>query len=178
MSWIESILKSDTKGKEKVTLLAGKLVEGKSAIKDLVEFCKTAKGGDKGHCVEALTLITEQNPKMGEYCLAFAMTLLDDKLPRVRWEASHLIGNVAKEFPEQTAKAIPALLANAEHEGTVVRWSTATALSEIAKANPKTRAKLVPFFEDKVQNEENNGVNKIYAKALKVLAKADKPAKR
>jgi hypothetical protein len=171
-SWVESILKSDVKGKEKVTLLAGKLVAGKSAIADVIEYCQTAKGGDKGHCVEALTLITEQNPKLGEFCLAFAMTLLDDKLPRVKWEASHLIGNVAKEYPEQTAKAIPALLANSEDEGTVVRWSTANALTEIAKANPKTRAKLVPFFEDKVASEENNGVNKIYAKALKALKKS------
>jgi hypothetical protein len=171
MSWVDEILTSEAKGKEKVTLLAGKLVAGRSAIEDVVEFAKTAKGGDKGHCVEALTLITEQNPKLGEYCLAFAMTLLDDKLPRVKWEAAHLIGNVAGEFPEQTAKAIPALLLTSEDEGTVVRHSTAGALTAIAKANPKTRAKLVPFFEAKVASEENNAINKIYAKALKALQK-------
>jgi hypothetical protein len=171
VSWISDILKSDAKGKEKVNLLASKLVAGKSAIGDVIEYCKTAKGGEKGHCVEALTLITEQNPKLGEYCLGFAMTLLDDKLPRVKWEASHLISNVAKEFPEQAAKAIPALLVNVEDKGTVVRHSTANALAAIAVANPKTRAKLVPVFEERVAAEENNAINKIYAKALKVLKK-------
>ena len=171
MSWIDEILKSDVKPKEKVTILARKLVSG-AEIGELIEYCKAAKGGDKGHCVEALTIVTEKNPKLGEFCLGFAITLLGDKMPRVKWEASRVIGNVAKELPEQAAKAIPALLANADDEGTVVKWSTAFALTEIAKANPKTRAKLTPFFEDKVANEENGGVNKIYAKALKALKKS------
>ena len=44
--------------------------------------------------------------KLGEFCLGFVIGLLTDKAPRVKWEATRVIGNVAKEFPEQTAKAI------------------------------------------------------------------------
>lgn len=176
-NWIEEILKSDVKPKEKVTLLAER-VDSDEAVADLMEYCKKAPTSDKGHCVEALTVATERDPQLGETCIGFVIDLLSEKTPRVKWEASRVIGNVAKEFPERAAKAIPRLLVNTEDSGTVVRWSTAFALTEIAKANPQTRSRLTPLFAELVEKEENSGVNKIYAKALKSLAKAEKTTER
>jgi hypothetical protein len=170
MNWIEEILSLDVKAKEKVELLASRLKADGKVIGDIVEFSKTAKTADKGNCVEAITSATEVNPQIAEPVLDDIISLIGDKTPRVKWEASRIIGNVAKAFPEKTAKAVPALLVNSEGEGTVVKWSAAFALSEIAKHNPKTRTKLKPVFE-KLAASEEGGVQKIYLKALKALQK-------
>ena len=51
----------------------------------------------------------------------------------------------------------------------MVKWSTAFALTEIAKHNPQTHKQLLPVIRKLAESEENNGVKKIYAKALKSL---------
>jgi hypothetical protein len=170
MTWVEEILSLDVKAKEKVELLASGLKADGKRIADVIECSKKAKTADKGHCIEAITSMTESNPGIAEPYLDYITGLIADKTPRVKWEASRIIGNVAKSFPEKAAKAMPNLLANAAGEGTVVKWSAAFALTEIAKHNPKTRAKLIPVFEDYAEQEEG-GVQKIYLKALKSLQK-------
>jgi hypothetical protein len=170
MSWIEEILTLDVKSKEKVELFASKLKSDGKAIADLVEFSKTAPTAAKGHCVEAITLATEHNPKLAGPYMPYLVELTGDKTPRVKWEACHAVANAAKEFPEQAAKAIPTLLANTKDGGTVVKWSTALALTEIAKHDTKSRAKLLPVITE-LSEKESGGVQKIYLKALKALQK-------
>ena len=90
--------------------------------------------------------------------------------PRVKWEASETVGRVSGEFPDLVTSAIPVLIENTRHEGTVVRWSTAFALTEIARNNPGSRSELIPLFEELVAGETQNGVRKLYEKALKTPA--------
>jgi hypothetical protein len=127
---------------------------------------------ERGNCLSAMTLISKESPRLMEKYLGFVVSRVNDKAPRVKWEASEILGNVAAEFPEAVADAIPALLKNSQDEGTVIKWSAAYGLTEIAKANPKARSKLVRFFAQSLETEENNAVRKIYEKTLKALEKA------
>ncbi len=103
---------------------------------------------------------------MQNRCLEFVIGQINDKAPRVKWEASQVIANAAGEFPERAAKAIPALLKNIDDKGTVVRWSTAKGLTKIAEYYPESRKKLLGLFARIIESEENNGVRNIYVKFL------------
>jgi hypothetical protein len=66
---------------------------------------------------------------------------------------------------------IPKLLKNVKEDSTVIRWCAAYALTEIIKNNPKTRKQLIPLFEEISKTEQNNGVQNVYQKVLKLLDK-------
>lgn len=168
MATIEEIFQT-VKGKERVTLLAELLAANKRAIAQLEPFYQKAKAADRALCLEALELVTRTQPKLPAGCLAWVMKEIASTAPAIQREASRVIANVAREFPSETADAIPTLLVNTKSEGTVVRWSAALALAEIAKHNQKTRVKLAPLFEKLVTTEDNNGVKNHYVKALKVI---------
>lgn len=167
MNTITKILQSTIKPKEKVALLAKKIAGDKKFAKELIECFKNGSDSDRGNCMEAVEYAVEHNPDTAEYYLDFAIQYLNDKAPRVKWEAGKIIAFSAKRFPDESSKAIPALLGNAKDKGTVVRWSAAFALTEIAINNPKTQKELIPKFEDMVKKETSNGVKKFYTKALK-----------
>jgi len=169
MSEIEEILKSDKKNKEKVQALAGALKRDKASVRELIECFGRGTTGEKGTCMEAITVVTEEAPQFAENCLDFIFEHLDDEAPRVKWEAARIIGNVAKAFPEEAAEAVPALLASTSDEGTVARWSAAFALAEIAKANTGKRKELIAKFEAILKRENNNGVRNVYIKAMKTM---------
>ncbi|OGC37549.1 hypothetical protein A2526_02885 [candidate division WOR-1 bacterium RIFOXYD2_FULL_36_8] len=171
MSIIEEILKSKVKPKEKVTLLAKKLEGSKKLITDLIAYFKTASTAEKGASIEAIEYITAKNPKFAGSCLDFIVAQINGDEPRVKWEACRIIANISKEFPDETANAIPRLIINTKDDGTVVRWSAASALTKIAINNPKTQKKLLPIFLELVKKETNSGVKNIYIKALKILEK-------
>lgn len=171
MNTITEILQSKIKPKEKVTLLAKKITENKSATKELIACFENGSDSDRGNCMEAVEYAVEQDPSIAKYYLDFAINNLHDKAPRVKWEAGKIIGNAAKRFPEETSKAITDLLENTKDKGTVVRWSAAFALTEIAMSNPKTQKDLIPKFESIVKKEASNGVKKFYIKTLKSLQK-------
>jgi hypothetical protein len=66
---------------------------------------------------------------------------------------------------------IPTLLKNVKEDSTVIRWCAAYALTEIVKNNPKTRKQLIPLFEEISKTEQNNGVQNVHQKVLKLLDK-------
>ncbi|HEX7320323.1 MAG TPA: hypothetical protein VF399_08200 [bacterium] len=170
-SKIEKILKSNKKPKEIVTLLAQALNNDKTLVNELIGCFKAGSTADKGNCIEALEYVTQQDPEFAENCLDFVIESLTDKAPRVKWEASRIIGNVAKRFPKEVSKAIPKLLENTMDKGTVVRWSAAFALTEIAKSNLGLQKELVNKFVEILAKETNNGVKNVYLKALKFIDK-------
>ena len=95
-------------------------------------------------------------------------------MPRVKWGVPEAIGNMAKDYSDKAAKAIPNLLKNTIDDKintTVIKWCAALGLAEIAKNNPKTRKQLVPIFEKIIKSEKNNGVKNVYVKALKAIEK-------
>ncbi len=121
--------------------------------------------------IESLEYASEDKPEIIAPKLDFIIEHLEDKAPRVKWEAARIIANLSGKFSDKLQKAIPNLLKNTQDKGTVVRWSAAFALGEIAKNNPKTRKQLLPIFEKNIESEKNNGVKNVYIKAMKIIEK-------
>lgn len=171
---VEQILKSKTKPKEKQGQLVEALKNGQIELEELLGFYKSAKDPEKGTLLSAITKITKDNPEFINHQIDFVIDQITYKAPRVKWESSEIIANIAEKYPEKTALAIPNLVGNIDNEGTVVRWSTAFALTAIAKHNKKTNNELIPLFEEQLGEEVNQGVRKIYEKALKYLKNQNK----
>ena len=174
MTHLEEIMKSKIKPKEKTALLAEKLIEDKGLLKEIYGGFSAMSVGEKGTCIEAIGIITKDDPKFADGCLEFVIDQIGDDGPRVKWESAQVVSNVAKTYPDRTAKAIPALLDNTENDGTVVRWSAAKGLTEIAINNQGKREQLIKSFNEILKREDNNGVKNIYLKALKKMEKGKK----
>lgn len=160
------------KGKEKTKKLSKMLLDKEFTTADLMEFAKSVKGSPRATCVEVLEYATKENPKIAnEKCLQFAIEMLTDEAPRVKWEAAKVIGNIAPLFPTKLDKAVDHLLTNSEYPGTVVRWSAAFALSEIVKLNTKINKELLPAVDSILKREEEASIKKFYQKALKEIEK-------
>ena len=118
--------------------------------------------------------ISAKKPEILAPFINSLLVYINHRLPRVKWGVSEAVGNLAKNYPEETAKAISYLLKNTTDEKnntTVIRWCAAFALCEIAKHNPDTRAQLISIFEEIIGCENNTGVKNVYIKALKLINK-------
>jgi HEAT repeat protein len=104
-------------------------------------------------------------------CLPAVIKFLGHQSPRVKWESSRVVANMAPKFPQEAAGAIPMLLANTRDKGTVVRWSAAFALGEIMKHNDKERKSLLARVDAILKKEQNSGVRNVYLKAMKAVGK-------
>lgn len=154
--------------KQKVQALADAVIAEAVDINELAQLAAGSNSTGKATCVEALELVTRQQPgSSNSKIFDFATKSLSDDAPRVKWESAKVIGNIAHLFPARLSKAIAALLDNTEHEGTVVRWAAAFALGEILKLNTKHNKELLPAIEAICKTEENNGVRKKYLDAIK-----------
>lgn len=174
MSKIEEILQSKIKPKEKQSKLVEAVVTGKIPAEGFIAFFESAKDVDKGTCADVMKHVSEQKPALLAPFIDNLMKYINYELPRVKWGVPEAIGNMAKYYPDQVAKAIPYILKNTTDDkinATVIKWCAAFALSEIAKHNPKTRKQLLPIFEKIIKSEKNNGVKNVYVKALKIIEK-------
>ncbi len=171
MSKIEEILQSELKPKEKIGRLAEEISKNNKLIAEIVKCFENVSAGDQGNLIESLEHVSQKNPEMVASYIDFVLGCLNNKAPRIKWEAARTIANLAKQFSDDASKAIPALLKNTGVKGTVVRWSTALALGEIAKYNREARKQLLPAIEKIMKNETGNGVKNVYLKALKVIGK-------
>lgn len=171
MDKIEEILQSNSKPKEKITLLAKEIKKDKKFIGEVVGYFESATTGDQGHLIESLEYASQDNPELVVPHLDFVIGHLGDDSPRIKWECARIIANLASKFSDKTEKAIPLLLKNTKDKGTVVRWSVAFALGEIVKNNFKVEKILLPKIKELVKKESNNGVKNVYLKALKVIEK-------
>jgi len=167
MPTLQEILKLKEKPKQKLTLLAKTLTEEKDAINELINCFDKVSDSEKGYLMEALEYVTKESPEFGKHCLEFVIKHINNKAPRVKWEAGRIIGNVAQIFPDKIKEAIPKLLENTKDKGTVVRWGAAFALTEIAKSNLEMQKELIPEFKKILERETNKGVKDIYLKYLK-----------
>lgn len=170
---IEELLKDKAiKPKEKTETICIWLLDGILSTKDIIEFSSKGKDPVKATCIEALEFATKKKPTIAdETMLSFVTDTLTEKAPRVKWESAKVIGNIAHLFPAKLDSAVSNLIANSEHEGTVVRWSAAYALGEILKLKTKHNTELLPAVEALCEREEKNSIRKIYSAALKTLRK-------
>jgi ribosomal 30S subunit maturation factor RimM len=169
MKKIEEILKSNLKPKEKVVKLANEIKNDKTVLSEVVDCFNGGSTADKGNCIEAIELVTEERPETLVPYLDFIVEQINHDAPRVKWESARAIGNMAKYYSDKLIDAIPKLLMNTTDSGTVVRWSAAQALTEIAKYNSKIRNELIVKFNGILKKEDNAGVKNVYKKALKFL---------
>jgi hypothetical protein len=112
MSSIEEILKLKKRPREIVELLAEKLKSDKKLIDELIQCFENGTTVEKGNCMEAIEYVTKENPEFAENCFGFVIAHINDKAPRIKWEACRIIGNIVSKFPDKVKKAIPKLLEN------------------------------------------------------------------
>ena len=158
----------DIKPKEKTETISQLLIDKKLSTDELIKTALSSKDSPKATCIEALEFATLKHPEIAtKACLDFVSATLTEKAPRVKWESSKVIGNIAHLYADHLDTAVKNLLVNTEHEGTVVRWSAAFALGQIVKTkHPKTKV-LIPALEAICTREEKNSIKKIYTDALK-----------
>jgi hypothetical protein len=157
----------EIRAKAKVEALSQMVLNGKLRVPELLAVAKSAKGSDKGNCIEAIQFATKARPELASIeCLQFMTDSLLDKAPRVKWESAKVIANIALLYPANLDKAIGNLLINSEFPGTVVRWSAALALGEIIKLRTKWNKDLIPAVEAIIRREQDNAIKNIYQAAL------------
>lgn len=170
---VEELLKDKgLKIKAKVTQIGNWLLDGSLEVDELLALAEKLSGSDKANCMEAIEYATKKDKEVAhEALLLFVTKTLKDKEPRIKWESAKVIGNIAALFPEKLKPVIKELLANTEHDGTVVRWATAFALGEILKLKSSHNKTLLPIIEKLSIKEKENGVKKKYLEALKKIKK-------
>jgi HEAT repeat protein len=174
MDVLKIIRNWDKKPKELVLYLASKVKKDKSLLADVLKGLEQGSKVEKGVCVEVMEHVTKDKPEYGAAYILQVCSYLNFDAPRVRWEASRFVGNLAGKYPDKVEDCIDGLLENTKDKGTVVRWSTAFALGEIAKHNKSVQDRLVKKIKSILQKEDNNGVKNVYLKALKEIEKKEK----
>jgi hypothetical protein len=174
MSKIEETLQSKIKPKEKQMKLVEAVVFKKIPAKEFMAFFESATDVDKGTCADVMKHVSAQRPEILGPFIDTLIKYINYQAPRVKWGVPEAVGHLAKNYPDQAAKAIPNLLKNTTDDKintTVIKWCAAFALAEIARYNPKSRKQLLPIFEKIIKSEKNNGVKNVYVKALKAIEK-------
>jgi len=168
MSLVKMIRDSEMKAKELSSFLAKEVAEDAGLLKNLGEDIDLLNDVEKGILMEALEYATDVDPDVAEPVLDVVIECLRCEAPKVKWEAARVIGNISHRFPDKVLNSVPNLLENTTYKGTVVRWSAAYALGEIVKHNQKARRRLQREINTILKKEKNNGVKKVYLKALKL----------
>lgn len=166
---LKTILSESTlKAKEKTEIIATHLVNDSFDVATVIGVAADQKDAMKAVCLEACEHAVRRHPDCSTPELVdFAITCLREKAPRVKWEAATIIGNCIARYTDRIEEAIPPLLENTEHSGTVVRWSAAYALSEILMLRTTFNHDLIPSVEAIIKREEKNSIRKMYTAALK-----------
>jgi len=172
MNFVELFKNKTIKSNQRTEQLAHWLMDNPKQISRMLDFASKTKDAEKATCIEAIELATKAEPNLVDAAiLKFVINSLSDKAPRIKWESARVIGNVAHLHIANLDSAIPTLLKNAIHEGTVVRWSAAYALGEIIKQKTKLNAQILPAIEKIMADEEKNSIKKIYAQSIKKSSK-------
>lgn len=171
MNLLDEIRNSKKKPKELVADLVEVVKKDKKLLEQIPECLKIGNDVERGNCLWMLTDISKEQPEWLEPYIEMVVDYINDKAPRVKWEADETLANLAEKYPDKVGKAVDKLLINTKDKGTVVRWSAALALGEIAKYNLKLRPSLLKQIDNILKKEVNNGVKNVYLRALKEINK-------
>lgn len=161
-----------TSSKAKTEILKDWLLQQKIKPNDLINSEQKLNDASNATIMEAFEIYSQDKTiKIDPAIFSFAVIGLEAKAPRLKWESAKVIGNCCNQFINEIYKALPGLIRNSEHSGTVVRWSAAYAIQQIIYLKSSWNNELIPFAESKVLSEENNGVRKKYQEALKLINK-------
>jgi hypothetical protein len=171
MNEIDVLLKDKSKkSKQKVEELSKWILENKSNIDQLIEYCSKSKGSAKATCIEALEFATREEPDKGnEGVLMLVIKSLEDKDPRIKWESAKVLSNIVHLHKKKIGQLIHALLPHVNDKGTVVRWAVAQALSAVLMQKTIFNKELLPAVQTIVENEEKASIKKVYLQAVKKI---------
>lgn len=170
MDILKEIKGSKKKPKELVVFLAAEAKKDKKTLAGVADGLKKGSPVEKGVCAEVLEYVSRDDPDSAAPFIGTVAEYINFDAPKVKWETSRIIANLAPKFAYELEKAVPKLLINTKDKGTVVRWSAALALTEIAKKNQKIANSLLPTFVELSKKDKNSGVKNIYLKTLALFA--------
>ena len=107
MSQIEEIIQSKIKPKERQTRLVEAVINGTISTREFMDYFVTASDVDKGTCADVMKNVSAQNPAILAPYIDILLEYINYPLPRVKWGVPEAIGNMAKSYPDETAKAVP-----------------------------------------------------------------------
>lgn len=171
MGIVSETLKFEMPPKEKVQLLAKQGRGRRGFLSEIADYCERATDSEKAICLAAINRLTRDDQSLISEILDFIIGQLSSKSAQVKLEACEIVANAARAFPDQAAKAIPALIAMADDPVTIIRLSAAAGLVEISRVNPKTRKELIRFFKTALKKEKQPSVRNIYTEALFAIGK-------
>lgn len=70
-------------------------------------FFEEAKDADKGTCADVMKHVSAQKPALLVPFIDTLIGYINFELPRVKWGVPEAIGNMAKDYPDKVAQAIP-----------------------------------------------------------------------
>ena len=118
--------------------------------------------------LEAIEMITCKKLKhLDSDYLRLAVPYIGCENNSCKREASRIVGNMAADYPDELADAIPLLIENTKNDGTVVRWGSAYALSRIILLDCFRDSELLETVKSICKAEQENGVKNQYVKALR-----------
>ncbi len=122
--------------------------------------------------LEAMEAVSNKNPEIAELeWLHFARDFILSKSNSAKREASRVVGNIARLFPDDLRVAVQYLLENTGDGGTVVRWGSAYALARIIQIPAYANSELYDTLTGLCEQEQENGVKNQLLNGLKKAKK-------
>lgn len=163
------------KGVKRRQAVVDLIVAGGCTFSDIQSLLPTLDERHAATILEAIEEITNKRlATLPADYMALAIGHIASPSNSCKREASRIVGNLAGQYPSLLDAAIPYLMDNTRHPGTVVRWSAAYALSRILVLPEYATGALYDDLAAIESHEEENGVKSQYTKALKKAAKLRK----
>jgi hypothetical protein len=164
-------MSSKMKHKAQATLIAVQAARDDYILGQLFEILRTGTDVERGTAAEVMKLVSQECPdRMAPY-IDELIEFIDYKAPRVRWGCPESLRHLAKDYPDQVEKTILKLLAKLErpkHGSALVRGICFAGNFQIQPAKTIRAASLFQRF---ITTEQNNGVRKLYIKAIQEIAR-------
>lgn len=175
MNLLDILNDKTLKGKAKTKKITDLIVSGKLSLADIEKVLKSIDDKQLAVILQAIEEITNKGlKKLDSSYLSLAEKYITSDSNAVKREASRIVGNLAKDYPDKLNSAIKSLMKNIDDDSTVVRWGSAYGLSRILEAGDHATSELYDKVKQISAKETDNGVKNQYVKALK---QADKKRK-
>lgn len=172
MNMLEILNSKSLKAIEKRTQIINTLEEDKDVLKEVKMICNSLNDKQIAIILEAMEEITNKELMQVDVdYLIFAEDYILSDNNSCKREASRIVGNLAKRFPDKLDTAIEKLLTNTNNESKVVRWGSAYALSRVIVLPQFANTDLFHKINSICDKEQVNGVKNQYVKSLKKALK-------
>ena len=172
MNFISLLDDKTIKPIEKRKVLEEAVKTGSLTMKEIQSLSVLTEDSKIALVLEAMEAVTVKHPDMADLeWLIFAQGFLLSQSNNLKREASRIVGNIARFFPNNLEAIIKQLLANTADAGTVIRWSSAYALGRIIAIPHYAGGELYDVLTDLADKENDNGVKNQYLNGIKKAGK-------